>query len=54
MVLPAMFAWKIPENMPNLGESVRKFLRWNWHSSSQQNETVSPVYLHVKVYHKTQ
>ncbi|KAE8330995.1 hypothetical protein BDV39DRAFT_169743 [Aspergillus sergii] len=34
-----MFAWKIPENMPNLGESVRKFLRWNWHSSSQQNET---------------
>ncbi|KAE8362542.1 hypothetical protein BDV27DRAFT_17112 [Aspergillus caelatus] len=43
----------IPENKPNLGDSVRKFLRWNWHSSSQQNETVSPVYLHVEVYHKT-
>ncbi|OGM46092.1 hypothetical protein ABOM_005702 [Aspergillus bombycis] len=33
-----MFAWKIPENMPNLADSVRKFLNWNWHSSSQQNE----------------
>ncbi|KNG91612.1 hypothetical protein ANOM_000260 [Aspergillus nomiae NRRL 13137] len=33
-----MFAWKMPENMPNLADRVRKYLRWNWHSSSQQNE----------------